>query len=340
MSKFYVLMKREKAADNVGYTHPTNLVSANYDPALLAKITTTFSQAGFPTIEAAEVSAKEAARALFIYDHTKRAKVRTDFRLYRWWILDATLPIRHYCGTISRHDKNGKLIADYGKMVPLTSLYPDFMAYGLKDAIVKKGKADFSKEADPSKGTIKARAEAETKKAMAKMNEARFRLNDFAPSRRALDKLPEDTERVRGFGKDSLKLPEEFCIVFPTTRTRFGSYPAQKLGIDSTSRKRIWAVASYKLSWVEDPRTHQAYENYVDTWQIFNSREEAEIRARLIMKQPQVFESKKEMPSYVQYLLTTCCGSGNYLYPYRIYRLMVASGKLQPVKKYVKKDAA
>lgn len=54
-----------------------------------------------------------------------------------------------------------KTIIDRGKMAPLTSLYPNFVAYGLKDVIVKKGKADFSKEADPSNGAIKARAEAE-----------------------------------------------------------------------------------------------------------------------------------------------------------------------------------
>ena len=189
MSKFYVMMKRDKTADNIGYTHPTNLVSANYDPALLAKLLKTFSQAGFPTIEAAEASAKEASKALFIYDHTKRAKVQTDFRLYRWWILDAALPIQHYCGTIREWDKHGNPIVDNGEMVPLTSLYPNFIAYGLKDAIVKKGKADFSKEADPSKGTIKARAEAEAEKVRAEMNEARFRLHDFAPSSRALAKL-------------------------------------------------------------------------------------------------------------------------------------------------------
>lgn len=82
------------------------------------------------------------------------------------------------------------------------------------------------------------------------------------------------------------------------------------------------------------------YENYVDTRKVFNTKEEAEIYARLQVKQPQVFDARKDMPSYVNYLLTTCCGNGNYLYPHRIYRLMVADGKLEPVKKYMKKAAA
>lgn len=240
MSKFYVMMKRDKAADSIGYTYPTNLVSANYDPTLCAKLSKTFSQAGFPTIEAAETAAKETAKALFIYDHTKRAKVQTDFRLYRWWILDAALPIQRYCGTIHKLDENGKPIVDKGEMVSLASIYPRFCAYGLKNAIVKKGKADFSKEDDPSKGTIKARAEAEAAKIKAKCEEwwssPKALLDNFAPKdSKVLDLLPRGTHRIRGFGKDSLKLPEKFCFVFPTHPSKL---IAIQLGIDYTHPRK------------------------------------------------------------------------------------------------------
>lgn len=63
------------------------------------------------------------------------------------------------------------------------------------------------------------------------------------------------------------------------------------------------------------------------------------IYAKLSTGQPQVLENPNDAPNYIQYLLGNKCGNGNILFPYQIYRLMVADGKLQPVEKYVKKDA-
>ena len=334
MAKYGIWMKREKAADMLGYAPPAQLVSVNYDPTLYSKLLC--SSFGFKTVEEAEAAAKKIARDLFIYDHTKRARVQTDFRLYRWWILDLEKKLVH-------NDGNEFTVAAL-----LSYITRPTLVNGFKNVIAKKGKADFSKEADPSKGAIKARAEAEAAKTKAKYEEwwssPKALLDNFAPKdSKVLDLLPSGTQWIRGFGKDSLKLPEKFCFVFPTHPFKFGEHIANQLGIDYTHpRKTIWAVASYELKWFEKQWSNgepNNYEMYGSSWKIFSSLEEAMIYAKLGTRQPQVLENPYDAPNYIQYLLGNCCGNGNILFPYKIYRLMVADGKLQPVEKYVKKDA-
>lgn len=339
MSKFYLMMLRDKDCNGKTYTFAYNMISKKLDPKLYAKLQSKFE---FKTVEEAEANAREIAKQLFIYDHTKRPKVLKDFRLYRWWVLDAEKPVQVWCGCY--HYGSSEL--DRGEFKTLAQLYPKDCCYGVKDAIVKKGKIDFSKEKDPSNGAIKTRAEAEAAKTKAKYEEwwssPKALLDNFAPKdSKVLDLLPSGTQRIHSFGKDSLKLPEKFCFVFPTHPFKFGEHIANQLGIDYTHpRKTIWAVASYELKWFEKRWSNgepNNYEMYDSSWKIFSSLEEAMIYAKLDNRQPQVLENPYDAPNYIQYLLGNCCGNGNILFPYKIYRLMVADGVMQPIKKFIKK---
>lgn len=119
-NRYAIWFCRDKSADMLGYNVANMFVNKNYDPELYAEAQK-IDATRFATIEEAENAAKDFAKKLFVYDHTKRPKVMTDFRVYRWWILDTSIP-------------------DYN--------------YWYNKATVKKGKADFSKEEDPSNGKI------------------------------------------------------------------------------------------------------------------------------------------------------------------------------------------
>ena len=129
-SKFYLMMLRDKDCNGKTYTFAYNMVSEKLDPKLYAKL---HAKVEFKTVEEAEANAREIAKQLFIYDHTKRPKVLKDFRLYRWWILDAEKPVQVWCGCY--HYGSDEL--DRGEFKTLAQLYPKDSCYGLnlRDAL-------------------------------------------------------------------------------------------------------------------------------------------------------------------------------------------------------------
>lgn len=339
MSKFYVLMKRDKAADMIGYAHPVNLVSVNYDPDLYAKATAMFSQAGFPSVEAAENTAREMARALFIYDHTKRPKVLKDFRIYRWWILDAEKPVQVWCGCYHY----GSRELDRGEFKTLAQLYPKDNCYGLKDAIAKKGKIDFSKEKDPSNGAIAKRAKEENARIEAELRDQRNYVDTYCDEalhgKNALDLIPSSSKRIKNFHKDSLNLLSEYCFVYPTKGCYYSGGVAQEIGVEPNSRKKVWACSVSRCCYEKEAQwKERCSEMYKASINVFATKEEAILHAALLgFQRPQVFDDFK-LPSYAKRLVSYIEGVGGMrVFPAEVYRCMVLDGVMQPIKKFMKK---
>ena len=235
-SKFYLMMLRDKDCNGKTYTFAYNMVSEKLDPKLYAKL---HAKIEFKTVEEAEANAREIAKQLFIYDHTKRPKVLKDFRLYRWWILDAEKPVQVWCGCYHYGSKE----LDRGEFKTLAQLYPKDSCYGLKDAIAKKGKIDFSKEKDPSNGAIAKRAKEENERLEAELRDPRGYIctyddgqGDWA-SKNALDLIPSSSAQIKNFHKDSLNLSTEYCFIYPTKGCYYGDSAAQTIGVDRRSRK-------------------------------------------------------------------------------------------------------
>ena len=350
MSKYMLLMLRDKDCNGATYSLPSTLVSSKFDPSLHAKLAALASKF-YSTVEEAESAAKEIANDIFVYDHTKRPKVLKDFRLYRWWVLDAEKPVQVYCGCY--HYGSDEL--DRGEFKTLAELYPKVSCYGVKDAIAKKGKLDFSKAEDPSNGAIAKRAKDEHERVEKSIEEfwadPKRYLNtffddpfpsSFCNNAQALDRIPYSSKWVKNFHKDSLNLLSEYCFVYPTKGCYYGEATAKVVGAVPGSRKKVWAcsvsrcVYEKEASWKE-----HCSEMYKAATKVFSTKEEALLNAAVLgFAHPQVFEDFK-LPDYATALLGYIEGVGGTLaFPAVIYRMMVIDGVMQPIKKFMKKRVA
>ena len=341
MSKFYLMMLRDKDCNGKTYAFAYNMVSEKLDPLLNAKLQSKFE---FKTIEEAEANAREIAKQLFIYDHTKRPRVLKDFRCYRWWVLDAEKPIQVYCGCYHY----GSRELDRGEFKTLSQLYPKESCYGVKDAIVKKGKIDFSKEKDPSNGAIAKRAKEENERLEAELRDPKGFIcaYDSGPGtwggKNALDLIPSSSIQIKNFHKDSLNLSTEYCFVYPTKGCYYGDSAAQVIGTIPGSRKKVWACAVSRCCYEKEAHWKEyCSEMYKASIKVFATKEEAILHAVLLgFPQPQVFDDFK-LPDYVKRLVRFIEGIGGvHVFPAEVYRLMVLDGVMQPIKKFIKKKVA
>lgn len=318
---------------------PYNMVSEKLDPFLNAKLQSKFE---FKTVEEAEANAKEIAKQLFIYDHTKRPKVLKDFRLYRWWILDAEKPVQVWCGCYHY----GSRELDRGEFKTLAQLYPKASCYGVKDAIVKKGKIDFSKEKDPSNGAIAKRAKEENERIEAELRDPRAYVctYDDRPGtfgdKYALDLIPSSSVHIKNFHRDSLNLSTEYCFIYPTKGCYYGDSVAQIIGTTPSSRKKVWACSVSRCCYEKEAHWKECCsEMYKSSINVFATKEEAILHAALLgFPQPQVFDDFK-FPSYAKRLVSYIEGVGGaYVFPAEVYRCMVLDGVMQPIKKFMKNN--
>lgn len=346
MSKYMLLMLRDKDCNGATYSLPSTLVSSKLDPSLHTKLTA-LDHKFHSTVEEAESAAKSIANDIFVYDHTKRPKVLKDFRLYRWWILDVEKPVQVWCGCY--HYGSDEL--DRGEFKTLAELYPRVCCYGVKDAIAKKGKLDFSKAKDPSNGTIAKRAKAEHARVEKSIKDfwadPKRYLNTFfdgpfdRQNDRALDMIPYSSKWTKGFHKDSLGLLSEYCFVYPTKGCRYGEAAAKVVGAVPGSRKKVWACSVSRCVYEKEAywKVHCS-EMYKTTTKVFTTKEEALLNATVLgFAQPQVFEDFK-LPGYATALLGYLEGVGGTMrFPAEIYRVMVIDGCMKPIKKFMKKVA-
>ena len=351
-SKFYLMMLRDKEANGAHYAFPHELVSEKLDPKLKSKLLTKFQ---FSSVEDAEATARDIAKQLFIYDHTKRPRVLKDFRLYRFWILDALKPVE--CGKHFEPAHDGVCANYVHEIATLKSQLSSGSNWiaglpGTKHAIVKRVKIDFSKAKDPSNGTIAKRAKAEHDRVEKSIKEwwadPKRYLNTFfddpfnRQNDRALDMIPYSSKWIRNFHKDSLNLLSEYCLVYPTKGCYYGEAAAKVVGADPGSRKKVWACSISRCVYEKEAHwKDHCSEMYKATTRVFSTKEEAIVHAALLgFAQPQVFEDFK-LPDYATTLLGYIEGVGGTLtFPAAIYREMVIDGVMQPIEKFMKKKVA
>lgn len=154
----------------------------------------------------------------------------------------------------------------------------------------------------------------------------------------ALDLIPETSIHIKNFHKDELKLSSEYCFVFPTKGCYFSEHTAEVIGATPKSRKKIWACAVSKCVYEKKMYSDvSASEMYKTSIEVFDSKEQAIIHATLIgFLQPQVFNTL-ELPSYVKLLLRFIVGTGGTtIFSAEVYRHMVLSGFIPPIKKFIR----
>lgn len=295
----------------------------------------------YGSIEEAESSARDIAKWIFIYDHTKRPRVLKDFRLYRWWVLDVEKPIETLWG-------NGKYDIDTIEHALSTTGYGLSWFAGLKTAIVKKGKIDFSNEKDPSNGAIAKRAKEENERFEAKLKDPRGCIctYDDGPGtwgwKNALDLIPSSSVHIKNFHKDSLNLSSEYCFIYPTKGCYYSDSAAPIIGTTPGSRKKVWALSVSRCCYEKEAHWKECCsEMYKASIKVFATKEEAILHATLLgFQQPQVFDDFK-LPSYVERLVSFIEGIGGvHVFPAEVYRLMVLDGVVEPIEKFMKKKVA
>ena len=340
MSKFTLVMIRDKEANGATYRLPEHLVSKKLDPVLYASLS---GMKEYSSVEEAEAEANKIAKQIFIYDHTKRPHVMKDFRLYRFWIIDLQLPV----STMWKHESYDVDTIEH--FLATNKNYSISWVNGIKDAIVKKVKIDFSKEADPSSGAIVDRAKANREKWNKEIKEYwanpknhlkaffddKFNYTYIGPQhpKYAIDLIPLSGIHTKNFHKDSLNLPTEFCFVYPTKGCYYSDTGASVVGADPNSRKKVWACAVSRCTFDDGE------ELYKSTIKVFPTKEEAIFHANLLgFPEPKIFDTF-DRPDYVNRLLGYIEGiGGRYTYPVEIYRVMVLDGYMKPIEKFVKKD--
>lgn len=347
MSKFIIMMLRDKEANGATYSLPSSLISSNLDPELHAKLTA-IDHKIYSSVEEAESSARDIAKQIFIYDHTKRPRVLKDFRLYRWWVLDVEKPIETLWG-------NGKYDIDTIEHALSTTGRSLSWFAGLKTAIVKKGKIDFSKEKDPSNGAIAKRAKDANDQFENELKERQANPKTHiscyfdephplthASNEDALDSISYTSKWIKNFHKDSLNLLSEYCFIYPTKGCYYTDYTANMIGITPRSRKKVWACSVSRCIYEKEAEWKKnCSEMYRASVKVFASKEEAILHAALLgFQQPQVFDDFS-LPDHVKMLLGYIEGvGGHYVFPAEVYRTMVIDGTMPPIKKFMKKKVA
>ena len=161
----------------------------------------------------------------------------------------------------------------------------------------------------------------------------------------ALDTIPQSSIYVKDFHKDVLKLPSEFCFIYPGRCRSLSTTMAVRLGIANPySRKKVWFLAIprcvYKpASWSGNEEDNKCRETYTTAIRVFSSKEEAIINSVLLgTVSPQIFEDFS-LPKYASKLIHVFVEGvgGCPLYPAEVYRLMVLDGVVKPIKKFMKK---
>jgi hypothetical protein len=163
----------------------------------------------------------------------------------------------------------------------------------------------------------------------------------------ALDTIPQSSIFVKDFHKDALKLPSEFCFIYPGRCCSLSTTMAKRLGIaNPDSRKKIWFLAVprcvYKpASWSGNEEDNKCRETYRTSISVFPSKEVAIVNSVLLgTVSPQIFEDYSSLPKYAYKLIRAFVEGvgGCPLYPAEVYRLMVLDGVVKPIKKFMKKD--
>lgn len=313
---------RDKAADMIGYDHASRFVNKKYDPELFIEASN-LDATLFSSIEEAEKIALDFVKKLFVYDHTKRPKVMTDFRVYRWWILDTT--------------------------------NPDFKSYyDKKNAIVKKGKADFTKYEDPSGGKLSKKI-ADGKAKFEASLDARFDyVNKLIHIPTAFVDKPETLHygSVKPivpmdaiswyhqfdptFYRDSLNLPNEFSIIVPAKGFFIADRYDNIYNPDNTAIGRgfvlIHCQINFNRRFTDDLQKRSYYSNTLIG--VFKTVESASIYSNLNgWRQPMVFKTREE-----NLLCNYICSKYSNMSPATIYRLMVESGLHEPIAKFNAKN--
>lgn len=321
-NRYTIWLCRDKAADMIGYDHVSRFVNKKYDPELFIEASN-LDATLFSSIEEAEKIALDFVKKLFVYDHTKRPKVMTDFRVYRWWILDTANP-----------DFKTSFKSYYDK----------------KNAIVKKGKADFTKCEDPSGGKIakkiaigKAKFEASLDARFDYVNKLIYIPTAFIDKPETLRRgsaepvVPMDTiswnhQFDPTFYKDSLNLPNEFSIVVPARGFFIADRYSNIYNPEKTAIGRgfvlIHCQINFNRRFTGDPHERSYYNNTLVG--VFKTVESASIYSNLNgWRQPMVFKTREE-----NLLCNYICSKYSNTCPATIYRLMVESGLHEPVAKF------
>lgn len=158
----------------------------------------------------------------------------------------------------------------------------------------------------------------------------------------ALDLISSSSIHIKNFHRDSLNLSTEYCFIFPTKGCYYDDSAAQIIGIDRSSRKKVWALSVSRCYYEKEAHWEECCsEVYKASIKVFSTKEEAIIHADLLgLQQPQVFDDFK-LPSYVKRLLRFIKGVGGaWVHPAEVYRCMVLDGVMQPIKKFIKKKVA
>lgn len=321
-NRYTIWFCRNRAADMIGYAYANRFVNQKYDPELHTEASN-IDATLFPSIEEAENAALDFAKKLFVYDHTKRPKVMTDFRIYRWWILDTTDPnFKPYCNK--------------------------------KHAVVKKGKADFTKCEDPSGGKLSKKIADDKisyKARLATRLEYFAKLCDIPTA--FVDK-PEPLRFVKvapmdniswyhqfdpTFYKDSLNLPDEFSIVFPAKGIFSTVRYSTIYNPDNTTIGHGFVLVHCKINFDRQFKTDRKKRSYYDNTLVgvFKTPESASIYSNLNgWTQPMVFKSLEENEENLlcNYIFNKYMNTS----PATIYRLMVESGLREPIAKFSIKD--
>ena len=213
----------------------------------------------------------------------------------------------------------------------------------MKDAIAKKGKIDFSKEKDPSNGAIAKRAKEENARIEAELRDLRNYVGIYCDEaligKNALDLIPSSSKCIKNFHKDSLNLLSEYCFVYPTKGCYYSDKVAQAIGVEPSSRKKVWACSVSRCCYEKEALWKEyCSERYKASIKVFATKEEAILHATLLgFQQPQVFDDF-EIPGYAKRLVSFIEGFGGVsLFPAEVYRCMVLDGVMQPIKKFMKK---
>lgn len=335
MAKFYVFIKNDKSS----YDTPQDYINENYDKDLKLEFANTFGKVGFESVKEAELEVRNALKKLWIYDHTKRPNLATDFKKYSYWICNGEVSIK-ITNNIGEKFNNLEECYDSDNSFCAPIEYALF-----KPAIVKRGSCDFSKEKDPSNGKFAAQAkkihdrEAELNE-LWKMSFDRV-VNEYIDGNRctsfeAPDSLTKNCDTIENFWKDELHLPEKINFIVPANGYDFFEYedivkndPSSKIG-----HRRGFALITAKINFA--PRfwnDKQPSAFYKTSIKLFPSKEQASLYASLnSLEEPKVFKIK-ELPGAYSVLYAR----GSLKMASTIYRYMVHEGMLEANPKFIKK---
>lgn len=339
MAKFYVFIKNEKSF----YNTPRSFISKNYDKDLFLELSKKFNnKVGFETVEEAESEIRKSLKKIWIYDHTKRPHLTFDYKKYRYWICNGTIPtkIRNDIGQIFENLED--CFATFDPEIKCYNFNAPAEYNCLKPTIVKRGLCDFSKEKDPSNGKFAAQVkkikERNAELAKAWNDDIEHYIYSYVDSRNnesPLDSLSVFCDSIKDFWKNELKVPERFDFIIPANGYTWNQYygivkkdPSSEIG-----HRRGFALISSKIKFEKlfnDDKQPRAF--YKSEIKIFSSKEQASVYASLNGLEPKFFPKLKELPKTYEALNSFT----RILTASVMYRYMVHDGLLEANPKFVR----